>query len=81
MAKSTSKTKAKTTEQKKVPFKAGKSTYTVLEQYSQLPTISAVIRAMAADNWKRADIAKSTGCLYQHVRNVLVAPVKKTQTS
>jgi len=78
MAKTKKTTKTVTaTEPKKVPFKAGKSTYTVLEQYAQLPTISAVIRAMAADDYKRADIARSTGCLYQHVRNVLVAPIKK----
>jgi hypothetical protein len=63
---------------KKVPFKAGKSTYQVLEQYSQLPSISAVFRAMASDGYKRAEIAKSTGAIYQHVRNVLTAPVKKT---
>ena len=63
---------------KKVPFKAGKSTYQVLEKYSQLPSISAVIRAMAADGYARAEIARSTGCLYQHVRNVLVQPLKKS---
>jgi len=77
MAKSKTSKVAKAEPEKKVDFKAGKSTYKVLERYAQLPNLSAVFRAMSADGWKRADIAKSTGALYQHVRNVLTQPVKR----
>jgi DNA invertase Pin-like site-specific DNA recombinase len=42
-------------------------------------TKSEAIRTFAAQGHSRADIARSMGILYQHVRNVLTAPVKKGQ--
>jgi len=41
-------------------------------RYDRLPTVSAKIRAMAADGVPRAEIAKRLGKKYQHVRKVLV---------
>ena len=40
-------------------------------------THSAVIRMLASEGFSRAQIAKSLGKRYQHVRNVLIAPPKK----
>lgn len=44
----------------------------------ELGTKSAVIRELAAQGYKRADIAKMMNIRYQHVRNVLTQPLKKT---
>jgi AbrB family looped-hinge helix DNA binding protein len=41
-------------------------------RYQHLPTISAKIRAMAADGVPRSEIARHLGKRYQHVRKVLV---------
>jgi hypothetical protein len=38
---------------------------------------SAVIRRLAAEGQSRGQIAKFMGLRYQHVRNVLITPVKK----
>ena len=62
------KTTAKKTE--KVPDLAAK--------YNKLPTKSAKIRAMSADGMSRADIARALKIRYQHVRNVLVTPLKRS---
>lgn len=35
------------------------------------------IRALAATGMSRGDIAKTLGIIYQHVRNVLITPLKK----
>lgn len=40
-------------------------------------TVSAVIRFLNSEGLKRGEIAKITGKRYQHVRNVLVQPLKK----
>lgn len=40
-------------------------------------TISGAIRGLHADGKSRADIAKMLGKRYQHVRNVLITPVKQ----
>lgn len=45
--------------------------------YDHLTTKSAKIRAMNAAGMSRMAIAKSLGIRYQHVRNVLITPVKK----
>lgn len=37
---------------------------------------SKAIRALAAEGMKTGDIAKKLGLRYQHVRNVLITPVK-----
>ena len=57
-----------------------KKTKTVdpVEKYKSLTTKSAKIRAMSADGMSRADIARALGILYQHVRNVLVTPLKRS---
>jgi len=47
------------------------------KSYDHLPTKSAKIRAMSKDGMKRGDIAKALDIRYQHVRNVLVTPLKK----
>lgn len=43
----------------------------------ELGTKSAVIRSLAAQGYKRAEIAKMMNIRYQHVRNVLTQPLKK----
>lgn len=44
-----------------------------------LPTTSAKIRYLTAKNVKRGDIAKILGIRYQHVRNVQLQPLKRTE--
>lgn len=46
--------------------------------YSNCKTKSEQIRKMAADGFSRAQIAKSMNIRYQHVRNVLLTPLKKS---
>lgn len=48
-----------------------------VSRYDHLTTVSAKIRQMAKDGYKRADIARSLGKKYQHVRNVLETPLKR----
>ena len=45
--------------------------------YAGCKTKSEEIRARAKDGQKRAFIAKAMGIRYQHVRNVLLTPLKK----
>lgn len=40
-------------------------------------TKSAVIRYLSGTGMSRSDIAKTLGIRYQHVRNVLLTPLKK----
>jgi len=40
--------------------------------------VSKAIRALDAEGKKRGEIAKLLDKRYQHVRNVLITPVKKT---
>lgn len=49
-------------------------------EFDNLPTKSAKIRYLNAKGWKRGDIAKHMGIRYQHVRNVLVMPVKNPKS-
>jgi len=51
--------------------------HTDASKYDDLPTKSAKIRAMAADGWSRSNTAKALNIRYQHVRNVLVTPLKR----
>lgn len=44
-------------------------------------TKSGAIRALAAEGKSRGDIAKMLNIRYQHVRNVLITPVKKPKQS
>lgn len=47
-------------------------------KYDNLTTKSEKIRAMHRDGMSRGDIAKKLNIRYQHVRNVLITPVKKS---
>lgn len=42
-------------------------------------TKSAVIRHLDSEGVKRGEIAKMLNIRYQHVRNVLITPIKKTE--
>jgi len=46
---------------------------------SAYTTTSAKIRALHASGMSRGDIAKLLGKRYQHVRNVLITPIKRTE--
>jgi hypothetical protein len=50
-----------------------------LSKYASLTSKSAKMRAMAADGFSRGAIAKALGVRYQHVRNVLIVPLKRAQ--
>jgi len=41
---------------------------------------SAAIRALAAEGYKTAEIARKLGIIYQHARNVLQRPLKRKAT-
>ena len=41
-------------------------------------TKSAMVRFLSSEGFERGTIAKFMGIRYQHVRNILVTPVKKT---
>ncbi len=47
---------------------------------SDLGTKSAKIRFLASKNWSRGQIALKLEIRYQHVRNVLITPVKNPRT-
>jgi hypothetical protein len=47
-----------------------------LAQLEALPTTSARIRYLAGQGLTRGQIAKTLGIRYQHVRNVLITPLK-----
>ncbi len=51
--------------------------YNIPTKYADLPTISAMIRAMVADGWKKYELSKVTGIRYQMVRNILLQAPKK----
>ncbi len=55
-------------------------TSTQKTEFENLPTKSAKIRFLNAQGWKRGDIAKKLDIRYQHVRNVLVMPVKNPKS-
>lgn len=52
-----------------------------LSLYANLGTKSAKIRAMAKDGHKTAAIARALEIRYQHARNVLAEPLKRTTTT
>lgn len=51
---------------------------TLLETYK---TKSAAIRAMDQEGMTRSEIAKRLDIRYQHVRNVLITPIKREPLS
>ena len=62
-----------TVETSKVEFNEAKYNELLAEHKS----VSGVIRYLASTGMSRGDIARVTGKRYQHVRNVLVTPLKK----
>ena len=58
-----------------VEYKTKTKTYNVRKKYSDLSSVSAIIRAMEKDGFSRWEIHKDTGIRYQHVRNVLITPL------
>jgi bifunctional DNA-binding transcriptional regulator/antitoxin component of YhaV-PrlF toxin-antitoxin module len=52
-----------------------------VRQLSELPTTAAKIRALAAQGYPRADIARALDIRYQHVRNVLTRDEEKMKTT
>jgi hypothetical protein len=57
---------------KKTPVLSAK----VREQYEACLNTSARIRFLHSEGFDRGDIARITGKRYQHVRNVLITPLK-----
>jgi hypothetical protein len=47
------------------------------DEYAKCQNTSQRIRFLAGAGWTRGSIAKKLGKKYQHVRNVLIQPVKK----
>lgn len=46
------------------------------DQFDKLPSKSAKIRYLNGLEWTRSEIASYLNIRYQHVRNVLITPVK-----
>ena len=55
-------------------------TYDVEGLLKKFVTKSAVIRHLDSQGVKRGEIAKLLDIKYQHVRNVLITPLKKTES-
>lgn len=53
------------------------TTHNLEELMSKYQTKSGVIRFLDAEGMKRGEIAKLLNIRYQHVRNVLITPIKK----
>lgn len=53
--------------------------YNYDELLVKLGTKSAMIRSLHAEGYKKARIAQFMNIRYQHVRNVLLEPIKKPQ--
>lgn len=51
--------------------------YNIEELYKKLGTKSSIIRFLASEGKSRGDIARMLNIRYQHVRNVLITPIKK----
>jgi hypothetical protein len=47
--------------------------------FEKMKTKSAVVRFLDSEGLKRGEIAKLLNIRYQHVRNILVTPLKKTE--
>ena len=69
------KTKTKTNSAKKIINK-GKE-IVVKTDYLKLPTTSAKIRKLTKDGYSRMEVSKILEIRYQHVRNVLITPIKR----
>ena len=49
----------------------------VTSTLEQIPTVSGKIRFLASQNYDRGDISRILNIRYQHVRNVLLQPLKR----
>lgn len=58
----------------------GESKFDAVAFIKQHGTKSAAIRQLAADGKTRTEIKTLLGIRYQHVRNVLITPIKKQAT-
>jgi hypothetical protein len=54
-----------------------KSIRALPKEVAGIESKSGKIRALAAMGWERGDIARTLEIRYQHVRNVLLTPLKK----
>ena len=52
--------------------------YTYQELETELKTKSAMVRKLHSEGYDRSQIAKFMNIRYQHVRNILVTPLKKS---
>ena len=62
-------------------MKAQKLSKAQASKLARFGTKSAKIRYLHSLKWSRSDIAAKLGIRYQHVRNVLITPVKKAKES
>jgi len=53
------------------------ATNNIDKQLATLETVSAKIRYLDSKGYTRSQIAKKLNKRYQHVRNVLITPIKK----
>lgn len=54
-------------------------TYVIADLYKEHKTTSAVIRYLFANGMAKADIARFLNKRYQHIRNVLLQPLKVSE--
>lgn len=75
--KETVETPVAETKGKRVPVTITADMQKVLDGFDSEMTTSTKIRALHAQGWSRSQIAKGLNIIYQHVRNVLITPLKK----
>ena len=51
--------------------------YVLADFMAEMKTKSAAVRRLAAEEFSKGDIARFMEIRYQHVRNILVTPLKK----
>ncbi len=54
--------------------------YNLEELTKELKTKSAIVRKLHSEGYNRSLISKFMNIRYQHVRNILVTPLKKVET-
>jgi len=62
-----------------VTTKEVESTFDYAKYLSECKTKSGVIRKLTEEGKTRSEVAKLMGIRYQHVRNVLITPIKKAK--
>lgn len=71
-------TEVETTEVVQVTVHAPLSAEQLDTEVKRAGSVSALIRELSAKGMSRGQISKYTGKRYQHVRNVLITPIKKS---